>query len=71
MSVKVDSYLLVAFGWFCSFTQNLEGLVLMKLGHLNGSRVLPLDIAIVIIKFNSMVVSPWDFIAILVVWCMQ
>jgi len=66
---KVNSYLLVALKWFCSLTQVLEGLVFMKLGHLKGSGILPLGVAIVLIKFNSMVVTTWDFIPKLVAWC--
>jgi len=41
----------------------------MELSHLKGSRVLPLGVAIVLVKLNSMVVILWDFIAILVAWC--
>ncbi len=47
----------------------LEGLVLMKLGHLKGSRVLPLGVAIVLVKLNSMIVILWNFIPILVAQC--
>ena len=41
----------------------------MKLGHLKGSRVLPLGVPIALVKLNSMVVVSWDFVAILVAWC--
>ena len=41
----------------------------MKLGHLKGSRVLPLGVPIALVKLDSMVVVPWDLITILVVWC--
>jgi len=30
---------------------------------------LPLGIAIMLVKFNGMVVISWDFITILVLWC--
>jgi len=64
---KVNSYLQVAFRWFCSFTQVLEGLVLKKLSHLKGSGVLPLGVSIAHVKLDGMVaVIPWDFIVVLV-----
>ena len=66
---KVNTNLSVAFRGFSSFAQVLEGLVLMELGHLKGSRVLPLGVSIVLVKLDGMVVMPWDFIAILVAWC--
>ena len=40
----------------------------MELGHLKGSRVLPLGIPIALVKLDSMVIVSWDFIAILVAW---
>ena len=41
----------------------------MKLRHLKGGGVLPLDVSIALIELNGMVVILWDLIAILVVWC--
>ena len=66
---KVNMDLPVTFSWFSSFTQVLEGCVLMKLGHLKGSKVLPLGVSIALVKLVGMVVILWDFIAILVAWC--
>ncbi len=40
----------------------------MKLGHLKGSRVLPLGVSIVLVNLNGMVVILQDFISILVAW---
>jgi len=51
-----------------SFTQVLESLVLMELGHLKGSGVLPLGVSIALVKLGGMVVILWDFIAVLVAW---
>ncbi len=66
---KMDSDLPVAFQCLSTFSYIFEGLVLIELGHLKGSGVLPLGIAIALVKFNSMVVISWDFIIILVSWC--
>jgi len=64
---KMDSNLAVAFWCFCSLAHVLESLVLMKLGHLKGSGVLPLGFSIVLVKLNSTIVILGDFIAILLV----
>jgi len=47
----------------------LKVLKVMKLGHLKGSRVLPLGFSIALVRLNSMVVILWDLIALLVTWC--
>jgi len=65
---KVDTNLPVTIRGLSSFAQVLEGLVLMELGHLKGSRILLLGIPIVLVKLNGMVIVSWDFIAILVAW---
>jgi len=59
--------LLVTFRGLSSLTQILEGLVFVELGHLEGSRVLPFSVPIVLVKLDGMIVVSWDLIAILVV----
>jgi len=51
---------------FSSLAEVLEGLVLVKLGDLEGSRVLPLGVPIALVKLDCMVVIPWDLITILI-----
>ena len=46
---KVNMNLPVTFRGLASFAQVLEGLVLMELGHLKGSGVLPLGVSIVLV----------------------
>ena len=65
---KVNTNLPVTIRGLTSFAQVLEGFVLMELGHLKGSRVLPLGIPIVLVKLDGMVIVMWDFVAILVAW---
>ncbi len=65
---KVKMNLPVTVGGLTSFAQVLEGLVLMELGHLKGSRVLPLGIPIAFVKLNGVVIVMWDFITIFVSW---
>ncbi len=67
---KMDSYLPIAFRQFAPLPQVHEGLVFMKLGHLKGSRVLPLSVAIVLVKFDSMVVILWTSCTILIAQCL-
>ncbi len=66
---KMDSDLSVSFWCLNAFSQVLKGLAFMELGHLKGSRVLPLGIAIALVKLDNMVVISWDFKTILVLWC--
>ena len=67
---KMNMYLPVTFRWLSSFTQVLEGLVLMKLGHhLKGSRVLQIGIPIALVKLDSMVIVAWNLVTVLVLWC--
>jgi len=66
---KMDSNLPVGFWWLMLFPQVLEGLVLMELGHLKGSRVLPLGIAIVLVKHDSMAIIQWDFVTFCLAQC--
>jgi len=66
---KVNTNLPVTFRGLSSFSQVLEGLVPMELGHLKGSRVLPLGITIVLVDLNGMIIVLWDLITILVAWC--
>ncbi len=63
---KVYVNLPVTIRGLSSLAQVLEGLVLMELGHLKGSRVLPLGVAFV--ELDGMVIVSWDFIAIFVAW---
>jgi len=56
----------VAFMYFSSLTQVLEGFLLMKLSHLKGCWVFLLGVTIVLVKLNSMVIIPLDFIPMLV-----
>jgi len=65
---KVNTNLLVTLGWLASFAHVLEGPVLVELGHLKGSRVLPLSVPIALVKLDGMVIFAWDFVAILVAW---
>jgi len=66
---EVNTNLLVTIGGLSSFAQVPEGLILMELGHLKGSRVLPLGIPITLVKLDGMVIVAWDFVTILVAWC--
>ncbi len=52
----------IAFRCLSTFSQVLEGLVLVELGHLKGSRVLPLGVTIMLVKFNGMVVVAWNLV---------
>ena len=65
---KVDSNLFIAIRGLGSFPKILECLVLMELGHLQGSRILPLGVSIALVKLKSMVIISWDLITILVSW---
>ncbi len=70
LDVKDEVYadLLVTIRGLTSLAHVLEGVVLMKLGHLKGSGVLSLGVPIALIKLDGMVVVSWDLIAILVAW---
>ena len=66
---KVDPDLSVAIRRLGPFSKVFEGLVFMELGHFKGSGILPLGVAIALVKLKGMSVVTWDLISILVAWC--